>query len=227
MKVYNYDRETGYFLGDTDADPSPMEPGKFLIPAFATEKKPMAETADGIPSFDRVKGKWKIVPRPVAVVEEPAPAAAPDAIEGMRTGIRAMLNAVAVGQDFDSIEEAVSYAEEPAVPLYQALGAALRAYRSTVWHAFDKLLAEIKAEITPLPADADALFAHIPKFVAPYVGELLSVRAAAQPIPDEVMEAQANARAEADRLAIEQSAALAAATEAAPAEAGQSQDQPE
>jgi hypothetical protein len=227
MKVYTYDRETGFFLGESQADPSPMEPGKFLIPAFSTERKPPAETEEGIPAFDRVKGKWKLVPRPVAAVEEVAVAeATPDAIDAMRAGIRTMLNAVAVAQDFDSIDEAVSYAEEPAVPLYQALGQALRSYRSIVWHAFDTLLAEIKADMTPMPADADALFAHIPKFVAPYVGELLSVRPAPQPIPEEVMKAQADARAEADRLAIEQSAPPAVATEdSAPAEA--SQDQPE
>lgn len=226
MKVYNYDRSTGAFIGESDADPSPMEPGKFLIPAYATAIQPPAESAEGIPTFDRTKNVWRLVPRPAEAVAPPAVAlATPDAIEQMRAGVRTHLDAVARAQDFDGIDEAVSYADEPTVPLYQALGKALRAWRSAVWFAFDRLLAEIKADVTPMPADADALFAHIPKFVAPYVGELQSMRAKPQPVPEAVMEALLSQRAEADRLVIEHSAAsLAATSEAAPAE---SQDQPQ
>ncbi|HZG29954.1 MAG TPA: hypothetical protein VE079_15980 [Ensifer sp.] len=40
MKVFNYDKATGIFSGVSDAQESPLEPGKFLIPAHATEIAP-------------------------------------------------------------------------------------------------------------------------------------------------------------------------------------------
>ena len=46
MKVYNYDPETGEYMGVGQADESPREPGAYLIPAHATEKEPPAGKTD-------------------------------------------------------------------------------------------------------------------------------------------------------------------------------------
>lgn len=40
MKIYNYNY-LGLFIGCSDADENPLEPGRFLIPAGATEIEPL------------------------------------------------------------------------------------------------------------------------------------------------------------------------------------------
>lgn len=40
MQVYHYDIDTKLLIGTSDAHPNPMQPGEFLIPAFATELAP-------------------------------------------------------------------------------------------------------------------------------------------------------------------------------------------
>ena len=41
MLVYHYDSTTGIYTGfSSEADASPLEPGIFLIPAYATEQQP-------------------------------------------------------------------------------------------------------------------------------------------------------------------------------------------
>lgn len=43
--VYAYHPESGEYLGTVPAQESPREPGVWLIPAWATEKKPPKEKA--------------------------------------------------------------------------------------------------------------------------------------------------------------------------------------
>lgn len=60
---------------------------------------------------------------------------------------------------FDNIATAVTYADEPAVPLFQAQGAALRAWRSHLWLAGRLMCAEVKAGTRPVPTEAEVLAA--------------------------------------------------------------------
>lgn len=168
MKTYNFDRQSGTFLGESDAEPSPMEPGMFLTPAFATAIPPPTAPAGSVAVFNRAKNRWsvEVVAAPVAA---PAPPAATfeEKVLAWRTVVTAYANMVARACAFDSIDEAVTYAEEPAVPKFQMQGQALRAWRSRLWQAFDTLVAEIKGNVAEEPFDDVALLAPLPLFAMP------------------------------------------------------------
>jgi hypothetical protein len=40
MKIYNYHKEYKYYISESEADESPLEPGVWLVPAYATEIEP-------------------------------------------------------------------------------------------------------------------------------------------------------------------------------------------
>lgn len=71
MKIYHYDRETGFFLGEDSAFESPLEPGVFLIPAWSTDIKPPSPADGEIAKFEN--GEWSLVqipgPAPEAEIE--------------------------------------------------------------------------------------------------------------------------------------------------------------
>lgn len=72
--AYSYNPENGFYVGSEIADPSPMEPGVFLLPANATfEVPPETSDANRIPVFRN--GAWEVIPRPPV----PQPPAAPEA----------------------------------------------------------------------------------------------------------------------------------------------------
>lgn len=61
--VYQYDR-SGMFVGQTDADESPLEPGVFLIPARCVDVAPPEFSGDQWPRWNGAK--WQLVSVQVA-----------------------------------------------------------------------------------------------------------------------------------------------------------------
>ena len=79
MKIFHYHPETGALLGEGTADPSPLEPGKWLVPAYATsEEPPIAEDDEQV---TWVADAWQVQsipepepqPEPAPIPEPPAP----------------------------------------------------------------------------------------------------------------------------------------------------------
>lgn len=167
MKIYNFDRHTGAYLGVCDASPSPMEPGQFLIPSFSTPIPPPGAQAGLVAVFDRAKNAWALIPVVKVTTPTPAPPSFAEKSAAWRADVAAHANAVAMAQGYDSMDEAVSYANEAAVPKYQIEGRALRAWRSLFWSAFDVLVAHIEMGKTAEPASAADLLGRLPGFTPP------------------------------------------------------------
>ncbi len=84
-KIYHYHPESGVLNGVADADESPLEPGQYLIPAYATEIPPPI-VADGqlqLAVFDGAN--WVV--RDVV----PPPPPPPPSVEQIRSALRAEL----------------------------------------------------------------------------------------------------------------------------------------
>lgn len=85
-------------------------------------------------------------------------------IEAMRAAIQAHMDTASQSYGYDDVKAAVTYADEPAVPKFQAEGRAFRAWRSLVWaHAYGVLDA-VQAGDRERPT-ADELLAELPKLV--------------------------------------------------------------
>lgn len=61
MKVYHHDETTGELLGEGEARPDPMEPGRWLIPAFATTVTPPEAQPGQMRCFDGIAWVFKTI----------------------------------------------------------------------------------------------------------------------------------------------------------------------
>ena len=95
---------------------------------------------------------------------EPPPLTPEQIIEAMRAAIQAHMDAAAKGYGYDDIKAAVTYADEPAVPKFQAEGSAFRAWRSLVWAYAYGVLDEVQAGDREQPT-ADELLSELPELV--------------------------------------------------------------
>lgn len=98
--------------------------------------------------------------RPIAVDRDPP---TPEQLSSaLSRTVQRHLDATAASLGYDSIAAAISYAEEPIVPTFQAEGRALRAWRSQVWAA---ALSTINATKGGAPApERSAFVATLPAF---------------------------------------------------------------
>lgn len=115
---------------------------------------------------------WRRVYKPIIKTQE-------QILADIESEIQQHLDATAQQIGYDSIYTACTYADEPAVPRFQAEGAALRAWRSAVWASSYAQLeaytaaAAAASEATPpttlTPPTAAAVIAQLPTFTAPEV----------------------------------------------------------
>lgn len=85
-------------------------------------------------------------------------------IEAVRVRLQRVMDDAARAIGYDDIKTAITYADEPAVPKFQAEGQALRAWRSQVWDACYAHPAMAGLAPIPTPDEAEAL---MPELVLP------------------------------------------------------------
>ncbi|WP_454842278.1 hypothetical protein [Pseudomonas hormoni] len=107
-------------------------------------------------------------PEPVPEPEpEPDPEPTPEQlIQRFRAVIQEHMDAAARLAGYDDIKNAVTYADEPSVPKFQAEGQALRAWRSLVWAYGYEQIAAVQSGSRALPTPEE-LIAELPPLVMP------------------------------------------------------------
>lgn len=125
----------------------------------------MVETDSGAQPITSLHAWMPILQRahataPTSAPEDPAPT--PEQLRADRVAaVYAHLNGAAQALGYDDIRAAVTYADEPAVPKFQAEGLGLRAWRSLVWARCYQVLDEVQSGRRPIPT-ADELIAELP-----------------------------------------------------------------
>ena len=103
----------------------------------------------------------------IRAVREAEPDLTPDQlIARFRAVIQEHMDAAARLAGYDDIKAAVTYAEEPAVPKFQAEGKVLRAWRSLVWAYGYEQIDAVKSGARLLPTP-EQLIAELPPLVMP------------------------------------------------------------
>ena len=115
MKVYHYHPNTGVYLGSSDADPSPLEPGVFLIPAFATPKVVPSVPQGSRAVFKNDQWAIEVILEPLPPEPQPEKTAEELAVEALAAKkllrqqlVDAITVTTSTGKVFDGNEDAQS-----------------------------------------------------------------------------------------------------------------------
>lgn len=87
-------------------------------------------------------------------------------IDVFKEAIQSHMDQSAKALGYDDIRTVVTYAEEPAVPKFQAEGQALRAWRSLVWAYGYEQIEAVQSGSRPMPT-MEALISELPPLVMP------------------------------------------------------------
>lgn len=113
MKVYHYHPNTGVYLGSSDADPSPLEPGVFLTPALATPKVVPSVPQGSRAVFKNDQWAIEVIPEPLPPEPQPEKTAEELAVEALAAKkllrqqlVDAITVTTSTGKVFDGNEDA-------------------------------------------------------------------------------------------------------------------------
>lgn len=171
IQIYHFDRDTRQGLGAGLAEACQVETGAYLVPAFATPQAPPAPIPSGKAAFFDVEAdEWLVrdlESAPVIPVElAPAELTLGQRKARLVFAVDLHLDGQAQALGYASIQTAVSYADEDAVPKFQIEGRALRRWRSLVYAACYERLAAFDASAIEEPT-VETLIDALPAFEMP------------------------------------------------------------
>lgn len=150
ITLYLWDGD-GLFIGQQDTDETAA------LPLRSTPTKPPKLTGTQVACWTG-QGWEKLPKAPDVEVPQESPGSIAARYEA---AVQAVLDTAAKDHGYDSLFTAISYADEPAVPRFQADGQAFRRWRSLVWdYAHTELNAVLTGE-KPQPG-LDAFLANLP-----------------------------------------------------------------
>jgi hypothetical protein len=91
MQIYNYDPQTLLFTEISEADPNPLEPGQYIIPAYATTEKPLTAKKSYWVKF--IDGQWEYEAIPPPPPPPPPPEPVPPTAEENKMNAQGLLSA--------------------------------------------------------------------------------------------------------------------------------------
>lgn len=150
MILYQWDA-SGLFVGHQDVD----EEG--ALPQRSTPTMPPKLTGTQVARWTG-QGWEKLASAPAPTQETESPEATAARYEA---AVQAELDKAARARGYDSLFTAISYADEPAVPRFQADGQAFRRWRSLVWEYAHTVLNAVLAGERQQPV-LEAFLAELP-----------------------------------------------------------------
>jgi hypothetical protein len=165
MNIYHYHPDTHQLIAAGVADPSPLESGKWLVPAHATELDPPAAVEGKTRHF--VDGQWvyQDIPQPPPP-PEPAPLTPEQLQQNFAALIQQRLDDFARSRYYDNILSACTYATS-AVPKFKTEGQACVNLRDATWAAAYDILTKVQAGKRPMPSSIADIEADLPDTVWP------------------------------------------------------------
>ncbi len=157
MTTIYYSPSTGWFYSSDDFSADAIPADASIVPHDEHSKLVLGLAAGKTIQIDAA-GRRVLTDRP--------PTSTSALLDQLTRAVQAHLDAAARSAGYDSIYTAVSYADEPAVPRFQAEGAAFRTWRSLVWDAANTIRAAVESGARPIPT-AEQLIAELPLLSLP------------------------------------------------------------
>lgn len=110
MKIYHYNATNGAYIGDGMADIDPLEAGKYLIPACATEIAPPEQQEGKVVIFDAIENAWMYVDEMFAETPKGTPAQKMTQIRAIRNQLLSMCDWTQLSDGPMSTEEKQQWA---------------------------------------------------------------------------------------------------------------------
>lgn len=167
MQIWNFDPTQENMLvhgGAAVADPDPLNPGQWLIPANATPVPAPADQPGQTRHFDAVSSVWYFKPIPPEPVKPPP---TPDQIkDSIIYAVQSRLDDFARTRNYDGILSAATYATST-IQKFAAEGQYAVRARDATWAKLYQIMDEVTAGTRAAPSGYDAIAPDLPVLAWP------------------------------------------------------------